>query len=92
MQKLFFNTLKIAFNFELFFDITKNQYSFFKHLKVACKAEILRILLYFQDIIGSFSCSYIFCSVFNAVFKVEKMHSGSKFCAWVSFHTTFEVL
>jgi len=29
-----------------------------------------------------------FCSIFNSVFKVEKMHSGSEFWAWVSFHTT----
>jgi len=29
----------------------------------------------------------IFCLELNAIFKVEKMNFGSKFGAWVSFHT-----
>jgi len=28
-----------------------------------------------------------FLFIFNTVFKAEKMHSGSKFWAWVSSHT-----
>jgi len=33
-------------------------------------------------------CFYVFCSIFYAIFKVEKLHSGCKFRARVSIHTT----
>jgi len=59
--------------------------------KSSLKTKISRILRHFRPFTRCwqlFVFFLLFCSIFNAVFKVRKMHSGSKFWAWVSFQTT----
>jgi len=72
-----------------FSDIIQKQLSFLvQHLKVALKPGIVSILRDFHPFpkYWQFKVFFIFGSIFEAAFKVEKMHCG-KYWAWVSFQT-----
>jgi len=85
--EIYFHYLKKAFNFEYFFRYNLK-------LIIILHRTLMKIFfLLFCDIfsrsqeIGNFRYFIFSCSIFNANFKVERMQSGSKFGAWVSFHT-----
>jgi len=85
----------MAFNFEPFFSILfqTNKHSLFNTYERRLRLKFwgfYDISSRFQDI-GHFSCFHTFVrflTIFNYVFKVEKMHSGDKFWTGVSFRTT----